>query len=1259
MQGYVASPIQNGNFSEIRSFTTQSTLGSVPATPVNLSPSGSASPGVTTSGPSVTLSWAVSAGSPTSSYFRAEVRKVSDGALVQQFPLQDTSPVVAELSYATSYFWRVAACNSSGCSNDSVNQYFSTPSAPPLLSTPDVPVPITGSLTAPGTPQPTSAVNLDWAPAARANRYRIDVQRTSGQQVATGVPAIIPPWRTAPLAEGQSHRWRIQACNSTCSQWSDWRYFAPGITPSAPPVPTGLRPGSISAANPEEVSTPIILRWNQTIPTSNRFKVHAEDELGTVLLHDSDVSGTERALDIPVNRNVWWSLQACIDENCSTPPVKRYMHNRVRVPVGLRPGFPNSPGQFQSPGQVLLSWLRVDGAQKYIVEISDGTTRLVESTGYVMVANSNTRYSWTVRACAGDALNSCTAPSSETYFSTKPFDLSEPPLRVLPLDNKDWRENVIIVIHGRSNSSDSWPKGMVNAICTKLNLGTPIALPSATNYAYPTKYCSNARWAVFAFDWRDYAAALPDKVLANASNLGRQFANNVSPVVRNVHVIAHSAGSGFAKEFGKAWKDGNANRTVHATFLDAYCPQSTGHCDYGKGLDFSEQYVDDGALPYTEDELGDTANIFVNRLDANSRLTVGPIGSVAQREHAFPHQLYRWSASDFEVEEVYPFLAFSFLEEHEVALLTYGAGVSAWWQPNASGLSGSEVSTWIRSLRASVPSGRVDLPRFPLASPAQNTPTSPTPQSFGLSGFNYAGSTPVTACAGGGISQGIISVITCTNPSINGQPVQRGANTQVGMTSLPFDLAGRGDRVSFEFRFTQGSEGEVQLWIDDVLLYVGSQNFAQSGWIETGSIEIQSLLPGRSQLRLVAKSVDGQPVSAEIRNLNFERHFATAGDLILRSGFELADTATPAPDLAAVQASVTQNLLGAGEAQTILMSVRNIGQAAAEPSITSVRWVSSPNLPCTGPIAGSVETASILRDDFIEVSKNIAAPTVAGIYYGCITVDYGAESGQSNLTNDHLVTDAFEVISNTITPENMLSETFSVNDNGALPLGWTERNEVLAPAAPNIGIGALDVFSGAMAFRYQFHPSATQFSSRFGRPAATKLLVRALATSESVRFRTTYTPHADTRASHIIGLFNSAAGFAQVPSQLAVTDIPKEGFGLLFGKSGATDNNSSIVIVRFNGTGTPEILSTAFTAFQFASGQFQIEVTRSISGLVSASISNGTMVSTVTATIAAAQLVTTDSFGIFDTEGGVSFSTVPNLSLYRAQFDNLSVETPN
>jgi RHS repeat-associated protein len=239
-------------------FQTPSAV-SVPGTPGNTNPGTTSSPGPTTSGSSVTLSWSGSAGA---TYYGLGVRDLATNVLVVDTNVSGTS-FVANLSAGKQYRWNVNACNSAGCSSYTTPLYFQTPSSVTVPGTPGNTSP--GTTSSPGPTTASNSVTLSWSASGGATYYGLGVRdlATNVLVVDTNVSGTS---FVANLSSNKQYRWNVNACNSAgCSSYTTPLYFQ---TPGAAllPAPTLSAPSNGATG----VSNKPTFNWS-SVSGANRY----------------------------------------------------------------------------------------------------------------------------------------------------------------------------------------------------------------------------------------------------------------------------------------------------------------------------------------------------------------------------------------------------------------------------------------------------------------------------------------------------------------------------------------------------------------------------------------------------------------------------------------------------------------------------------------------------------------------------------------------------------------------------------------------------------------------------------------------------------------------------------------------------------------------------------------------------------------------------------------------------------------------------
>lgn len=214
---------------------------------------------------------------------------------------------------------------------------------------------------------------------------------------------------------------------------------------------------------------------------------------------------------------------------------------------------------------------------------------------------------------------------------------------------------------------------------------------------------------------------------------------------------------------------------------------------------------------------------------------------------------------------------------------------------------------------------------------------------------------------------------------------------------------------------------------------------------------------------------------------------------------------------------------------------------------------------------------------------------------------------------------------------------------------WTEINENASSLVQGDQLAmpsGIEVDSGTLAFHYSAEPIENVFGCfevpptlcrNFGRPAAYAPLSQAAATVLPVVVSFDFTPHADARVQHRIGLMSAADGFANLGSGIFPA-LPTKGLEVLLQRTSTVYPNSEVSVVLHDGVtaGGVEVASKPW-GFQFEPGQtYSVEMVIQADYSTSVRISDGTQTDTLAAS-AAALTFPLDQFYAIDAQGGVSF----------------------
>ncbi|MDC8829449.1 esterase/lipase family protein [Alteromonas gilva] len=139
------------------------------------------------------------------------------------------------------------------------------------------------------------------------------------------------------------------------------------------------------------------------------------------------------------------------------------------------------------------------------------------------------------------------------------------------------KEELIILIHGKDDSPDTWPTAFAKELEKSVLTDTQ---------------------QVVTVDWYEYSTNL-FRSANNARRIGHQLAEVLleNKQLKKVHVIAHSAGSFMAYGYCEMLKEINPEVLVHTTYLDPLGPYSGfqwhyGTQNFGSCADISDAYID-------------------------------------------------------------------------------------------------------------------------------------------------------------------------------------------------------------------------------------------------------------------------------------------------------------------------------------------------------------------------------------------------------------------------------------------------------------------------------------------------------------------------------------------------------------------------------------------------------------------------------------------------------------------------------------------
>lgn len=331
------------------------------------------------------------------------------------------------------YYWRVLAKNAGGSSAWSGIRTFTT--AVSLASKPVLGSPSSGAT---GVDVFTS---FTWLAVTNAVTYQIQVSTDSN--FATFFlrdSSLTTATKSAgQLANNTLYYWRVSAKNPAgSSPFSDRGSFTTGAAPTTPPPAPLLQTPAQFA---EGIATTTALTWSAAATAKGyRVQVATDALFGTVLYTDTTLTGlTASPSGLVGSSEYFWRVSArnSVGWGAWSEP---YSFKTVTV-VPLAPTL-DAPAAFATgllPSSVTLSWLAVNGATSYRVQVS--TSASVSSNGAFTTFVSNDSVTATSRALPALADNTeyfwhvlaRNSAGASAYSATRKFTTGALPVPDVPV----------------------------------------------------------------------------------------------------------------------------------------------------------------------------------------------------------------------------------------------------------------------------------------------------------------------------------------------------------------------------------------------------------------------------------------------------------------------------------------------------------------------------------------------------------------------------------------------------------------------------------------------------------------------------------------------------------------------------------------------------------------------------------------------------------------------------------------------------------
>ncbi len=295
------------------------------------------------------------------------------------------------LSANTSYSYTLRACVSNDINSCSAVSL--AVSATTLLNAPSAPT---------ATVQSASQINLAWSAVSGASYYRLynNSNEIYGDSNLT--------YNNTGLSANTSYSYTLSACVSndinSCSAVS----LAVNATTqfNIPPVPSAPTATVQSASQ-------INLAWS-AVSGASYYRLYNNS---SEIYGDSNLTYNNTGLS--ANTSYSYTLRACVSNDInSCSAVSQAVNATTQFNI---PPVPSAPtATVQSASQINLAWSAVSGANYYRLynnsnEIYGDSNLTYNNTGL----SANTSYSYTLRACVSNDINSCSAVSQAVNATTQ------------------------------------------------------------------------------------------------------------------------------------------------------------------------------------------------------------------------------------------------------------------------------------------------------------------------------------------------------------------------------------------------------------------------------------------------------------------------------------------------------------------------------------------------------------------------------------------------------------------------------------------------------------------------------------------------------------------------------------------------------------------------------------------------------------------------------------------------------------------------
>jgi len=372
-----------------------------------------------------TLSWGSVSGA-VSYALQVSTNSGFSSFVVNQSGISGTSYSI-NLSYSTTYYWRVNATNSSGTSSWS-SRSFTTMAEPVTVPEPTSP--------ADGSNVSGTSINFSWSSVSGATSYYLQISPNSSfsSLFFDGSVGNVTSINASGFPNnGTPYYWHVRAYTSAGwgSYGSTWDFTNGTIS-----APTLASP----AAGATNVSINPTLSWGSVSgAVSYALQVSTNSGFSSFIVNQSGISGTSYSINLSYSTTYYWRVNATNSSGTSSWSSRSFttMAEPLQIPD---PPVLSSPANGASGINItsMVSWNTSPLAATYALQISTNSSfsnlvvnqSSISSTSYSVSLSYSTTYYWRVNATNSSGTSSWSSRSFTTM--AEPLQIPDPPVLSSP-----------------------------------------------------------------------------------------------------------------------------------------------------------------------------------------------------------------------------------------------------------------------------------------------------------------------------------------------------------------------------------------------------------------------------------------------------------------------------------------------------------------------------------------------------------------------------------------------------------------------------------------------------------------------------------------------------------------------------------------------------------------------------------------------------------------------------------------------------------